>query len=90
VEILQTFEGMMAGAPRVTDAGNCIEYDYGEYGITVHFGLSGHPSVKYRSGQRWSRKLGELVHAEQWREGSEHEAKLRQITIPTVRGVRIA
>ena len=33
---------MMPGAPRVTYTGHAIEYDYGEHGITIHFGLFGH------------------------------------------------
>lgn len=61
---------MMPGAPRVTYTGHSIEYDYGEHGITVHFGLFGRPSVKYRSGRTWSKKVGNLVHAEHWRNGA--------------------
>jgi hypothetical protein len=56
---------MLPGAPRVTYTDHSIQYDYGEHGITLHFGLFGHPSVKYRSGLPWSKKVGQLVHAEQ-------------------------
>jgi hypothetical protein len=66
---------MMPGAPRVTYTGHSIEYDYGEHGITVHFGLFGRPSVKYRSGQTWGRKLGKLVHAEHWQDGAAEAYK---------------
>jgi len=55
----------LPGAPRVTYTSSCIEYDYGENGITVHFGLLGQPTIKYRSGLTWSTKMGNLVHAEQ-------------------------
>jgi hypothetical protein len=57
---------MMPGAPRVTYTGNSIEYDYGKHGIKIHFGLFGHPSVKYRSLQPWTRTVGNIVQAEEW------------------------
>jgi len=56
---------LLPGAPRVTYTAKSVEYDYGEHAITVHFGLFGRPSVKYRSGTPLNRKLGKLVHAEQ-------------------------
>lgn len=56
---------MMPGAPRVTYTGHSIQYDYGDHGITVHFGLLGQPTVKYRSGETWTTKAGKVVHAEQ-------------------------
>jgi hypothetical protein len=58
---------MLPGAPRVTYSGHSIEYDYGENGITVHFGLFGHPTIKYRSGLTWGTKMSNLVHADQWK-----------------------
>ncbi len=62
---------MLPGAPRVTYSGHSIEYDYGENGITVHFGLFGQPTIKYRSGLAWSTKMSNLVHAEQWKEKTQ-------------------
>lgn len=62
---------MLPGAPRVTYTSSCIEYDYGENGITVHFGLFGHPTIKYRSGLTWGTKMSNLVHAEQWKEKTQ-------------------
>lgn len=56
---------MLPGAPRVTYTSSGIEYDYGENGITVHFGLFGTPTIKYRSGLTWGTKMSNLVHAEQ-------------------------
>jgi hypothetical protein len=55
---------MLPGAPRVTYTAHSIEYDYGENGITLHFGLFGAPTVKYRSGLAWSTKVRNLVHAD--------------------------
>jgi hypothetical protein len=63
---------MMPGAPRVTYTKNSIEYDYGEHGTTIHFGLFGKPTVKYRNGQPLVRKVGHVVHAEQWKEHAQH------------------
>ncbi|MCA9163445.1 MAG: hypothetical protein KDA62_10715 [Planctomycetales bacterium] len=60
---------MMPGAPRVTYTAHGIEYDYGEHGIKVVFGMFGEPSVKYRSGQPWSRRVGQWIHAEQIKHG---------------------
>jgi hypothetical protein len=62
---------MLPGAPRVTYTSSCIEYDYGENGITVHFGLFGQPTIKYRSGVTWSTKMSNLVHAEQLKEKTQ-------------------
>ncbi len=62
---------MMPGAPRVTYTKNSIDYDYGEHGTTIHFGLFGKPTIKYRNGQPMVRKVGNLVHAEQWKERGE-------------------
>jgi hypothetical protein len=48
---------MPPGAPRVTYTAHGIEYDFGETGVSIVFGLFGHPSVEYRSG----RTLGRTV-----------------------------
>jgi hypothetical protein len=56
---------MMPGAPRVTYTGNSIEYDYGKHGVKIHFGLFGHPKVRYRSLQPWTRTVGDIVQAEE-------------------------
>jgi len=61
---------MLPGAPRVTCTKNSIEYDFGQNGITVHFPWIGRPNVKYRSGVPLQRRIGNLVHADQWREGA--------------------
>lgn len=65
---------MLPGAPRVTYTSSCIEYDYGANGITLHFGLFGKPSIKYRSGQPWSRKLSDAVHLEQCKQVADKVA----------------
>jgi hypothetical protein len=55
---------MLPGAPKVTYRSRSIEYNYGESGITVVFGLFGPPTLKYRSGRTWSQKAADLVHVE--------------------------
>ena len=65
---------MLPGAPRVTYTAHSIEYDYGENGITVYFGLFGTPTIKYRSGLNWGTKLSNLVHAEQIKAKSQQLA----------------
>lgn len=62
---------MLPGAPRVTYTSSCIEYDYGENGITIHFGLFGQPTIKYRSGLPWSRRLSNAVHAEECKKAAQ-------------------
>jgi hypothetical protein len=62
---------MLPGAPRVTYTSSCVEYDYGENGITVHFGLFGQPTIKYRSGVTWGAKMSNWVHAEQLNEKTQ-------------------
>ncbi len=59
---------LLPGAPRVTYTAKSIEYDYGSHGITLRFGLFGHPKVTYRSGERLTARAARVVHAEQWRE----------------------
>lgn len=59
---------MLPGAPRVTYTSSSIEYDYGETGITLHFKTHGSPTIKYRNGLPWHRKLGNVVHADQWKD----------------------
>lgn len=53
---------MPPGAPRVTYTDHTIEYDFGDTGVSVCFGLLGNPSVKYRSGpsiqSRMSKGIG--------------------------------
>jgi hypothetical protein len=66
---------MLPGAPRVTYTKSCIQYDFGQNGITVQFPWWGKPSVKYRSGVPLQRRIGNLVHAEHWREGAERCAE---------------
>lgn len=68
---------LLPGAPRVTYTSHSIDYDYGTHGITLVFGLFGHPKVKYRSGLPWTRKAAEAVHAEQWK---SHAQKVAQTT----------
>ena len=64
---------MMPGAPRVTYTKHGIEYDYGQHGISVAFGLLGKPTLKYRSGYSWSQKVAHVFHVEQI---SEHAEKI--------------
>ncbi len=60
---------MLPGAPRVTYRSHSIDFDYGENGITVHFGMFGAPSLKYRSGKTWGQKTSAALHTEQLRNG---------------------
>jgi hypothetical protein len=62
---------MMPGAPRVTYTKSCIDYDYGEHGIAVTFGLIGKPKVKYRNGLPVHRKIGKALHADHWKQHGE-------------------
>jgi len=62
---------MMPGAPRVTYTAHSIVFDYGEHGTTVHFGLVGPPTVKYRSGRTLRRRVGDLLHADRWTRQTE-------------------
>ena len=62
---------MLPGAPRVTYTSSSIEYDYGETGITVQFKTHAPPTIKYRNGLPWHRKIGNAVHADQWRDRAE-------------------
>lgn len=55
---------MPPGAPRVTYTDHSIEYDFGETGVSVVFGLFGHPSVKYRSGVAMHQKVSDFLHVE--------------------------
>lgn len=55
---------MPPGAPRVTYTHHSIEYDFGDTGVSVVFGLFGHPSVKYRSGATWHDKVGNFFHVD--------------------------
>lgn len=56
---------MLPGAPKVTYRPHSIDYDYGKSGITVHFGLFGAPSLKYRSGTTWAKKASVALHTEE-------------------------
>lgn len=73
---------MLPGAPRVTYTAKSIKYDYGGQAIIVEFCHPAGPSVKYRSGTPWPEKIGQIVHAERWRQGaaslSEHSHHLAQ------------
>lgn len=66
---------MLPGAPRVTYAARSIEYDYGSHGMTLHFGLFGQPTVKYRSGERLTERVGTLIHAEQLQDRTQQVAQ---------------
>lgn len=62
---------MMPGAPRVTYTAHSIEYDYGRHATTVCFDGAGNPSVKYRTGRPLRKRMGDLVHIDQWYEHAE-------------------
>lgn len=62
---------MLPGAPRVTYSSHGIEYDYGQHGITLKFGLLGEPSVKYRSSLPWREKAAKAVHADKIAAGTK-------------------
>ena len=52
---------MPPGAPRVTYTDHAIEYDFGDTGVSVCFGLLGNPSVKYRSGPTIQSRVNKLI-----------------------------
>ena len=56
---------MRPGAPRVTYARSSIDYDFGDGGLTLCFGMLGKPTLKYRSGRHGTQKAEDLVDAEQ-------------------------
>jgi hypothetical protein len=66
---------MPPGAPRVTYTDHSIEYDFGDTGVSVVFGLFGHPSVKYRSGVSLPNKVIDFFHVDELKEHaqSSHE-----------------
>jgi hypothetical protein len=49
---------MFPGAPRVTYTAHAIEYDFGDRGVAIHFGLFGPPKVVYRNGRTWGQCVG--------------------------------
>lgn len=55
---------MPPGAPRVTYTDHTIEYDFGDVGVSVVFGLFGHPSVKYRSGVSLHQRVNKFFHVD--------------------------
>ena len=65
---------MLPGAPRVTYTAHSIEYDYGENGMTLQFGLFGTPTIKYRSGMSWGTKMRHLVHPDRVKATTEQVA----------------
>lgn len=70
---------MLPGAPRVIYTDHEIEYDYGERGISVVFGLFGKPSVKYRNGMTATRRIGKLVHMDELKKhASKAHEQLKQ------------
>lgn len=58
---------MPAGAPRVTYCAKSIDYDFGDRGMTITFCMFGPPKVTYRNGPTFKTKVGQAVHAEQWK-----------------------
>lgn len=67
---------MIPGAPRVHYTAKGIEYDYGTRGITVHFGLFGGPTVKYRNSEKLSRHVGNALHLQQLRQRADQTVAL--------------
>jgi hypothetical protein len=63
---------MLPGAPRVIYTSKGIEYDYGPHGIKVVFGPLGSPTVKYRSGVPWKRRVAQAVHWPKIQETAGH------------------
>ena len=62
---------MPPGAPRVTYTDHSIDYDFGDTGVSVVFGLFGHPSVKYRSGVPVYRKVNNFLHVDAIKEHAQ-------------------
>jgi hypothetical protein len=62
---------MPPGAPRVTYTDHSIDYDFGDTGVSVVFGLFGHPSVKYRSGATIPSRMGEFFHVDTLKEHAQ-------------------
>lgn len=56
---------MLPGAPKVTYRSCAIEYDYGDNGITLHFGKDCPPTLKYRSGRTIAQHTARLLHTEE-------------------------
>ena len=70
---------MPPGAPRVTYTDHGIDYDYGATGVSVVFGLFGHPSVKYRSGLALQTKVNNFFHVDALKQHAEKShAHLKQ------------
>lgn len=62
---------MPPGAPRVTYTDHAIEYDFGQTGVTVCFGLVGNPSVKYRSGPSVSDRISKMLRVDAIKENAQ-------------------
>lgn len=62
---------MPPGAPRVTYTDHSIEYDFGDTGVSVVFGLFGTPSVKYRSGPTLHHRVNELFHVDELKQHAQ-------------------
>lgn len=67
---------MLPGAPRVYYTGRKIEYDFGDRGISILFGL-GEPTVRYRNGNKLKTKVSTLLRTEQT---MQTVRKMRQAT----------
>lgn len=75
---------MPPGAPRVTYTDHAIEYDFGNTGVTVCFGLLGNPSVKYRSGPSVTSRVNKLMHVDAIKECAQtSQEQLKQSTATT-------
>ncbi len=66
---------LLPGAPVIRYHKNTIEYDYGDRGIVIHFPKNKPPEVSFRNGEKWSRRVGKLVHAEQMKQAWQNSSQ---------------
>ncbi len=75
---------MPPGAPRVNYTDHAIEYDFGSTSVTVHFGMLGSPSVKYRSGPSLNSRANSFLHIDAIKEHVQtSQGHLKQSTART-------
>ena len=75
---------MPPGAPRVTYTDHAIEYDFGDTGVSVCFGILGTPSVKYRSGPALNRRVNKFLHVDEIKEHAQaSQERVKQSTART-------
>ncbi len=75
---------MPPGAPRVTYTDRAIEYDFGNTGVTVCFGILGNPSVSYRSGPSVQSRVNKLLRIDAIKQSAQtSQEQLKQTAART-------